>query len=100
MIKIYYPFELKKISSISEYLFIIKNCFRLIKNHGLYKKIEGMYFYVSWSKNKSNWEINFSKKTSDKKSKEVSNLALDIFSNKNICNIFEKYHMKKNTNRS
>tara|TARA_B100000212_G_C27355347_1_gene525609 strand:- start:892 stop:1719 length:828 start_codon:yes stop_codon:yes gene_type:complete len=99
MIKTYYPFELKKISSIQEYLFIIKNCFRIIKKNGIYKKIDGVLFYIFWCKFKEKFEIEFNFKINNNKKLEIQNLVFDIFKDIDYQSLFKKYHMIKNNSR-
>lgn len=116
MIKVLYPFELKSIYSISEYLFILKNCLRLIQKHGLFKKIDGQYVFLKWSHDKSNWIIelvNNSKIRSihctrkdinsllnNKRLYEASCFSFDVFhDNSNISSLLKKYHIFKNENR-
>ena len=93
----FYPFDLKNINSIKEYLFIIKNCFRLIKKNGIRKKIEGLCFYVAWSSSKKKYFI------TNLNNFKISSVDLDyikeIINTEKINLFFKNYNMKKNLNR-
>ena len=92
MIKTLYPFEIKKnLHSINEYLFIIKNMFRLISKNGLYRKINGKYFYVFWDNNLNEWSINL------KQNKEID--IKKVFT-KEFTLFLERFHLKKHCNRA
>ena len=113
MIKTYYPFNLKEINSIDEYLFIIKNCFRLIKKYGVSKKSSGIFVFIRWCDKLNNWVFDFDK--NNNKGIQIKNKdiyfensckfnALSFFNmlidNKEFISILDKFYLKKKLNRT
>jgi hypothetical protein len=94
-IETFYPFDLKNLISIDEYLFIIKNCFRLIKKNGIRNKIDGFYVFINWSLDKQNWLIESTSNISD----EDKKIVIEIIKSESIESFFETYKMKQNANR-
>lgn len=116
MLETCYPFELKNIESIGEYLFIIKNCFRLIGKYGINRKSEGLIFFIRWEKIRKKWVIDFSNKTTRKsdgycyddlhlfscnttKFNVISNVH-DIVNESQVESILEKYFLKSKANKT
>ena len=116
MLKTYYPFELKNIDSVGEYLFIVKNCFRLAAKHGISRRAAGLIFFIRWENSRNQWVIDFSNKVT-RKSDGYCYDDLHLFSNNitkfnlitNIYNmleelnfvmLFEKYSLKTKLNKT
>ena len=114
MIKTFYPFELKNISSINEYLFILKNCLRLIRDYDLNKKSSGVMFSLSYSNKHKNWTANFSSKVSSKANfiltdnclsmsyhyHDACYLIINLIKDEKFKRIADLYKLRKNYNRS
>lgn len=117
LIDIKHPFEIKKLNSINEYLFILKNILRTASQKKVKQKIKGLSLPVRWSNLFNDFVIDFgSSKQRDILGIHLDNLKLyygkstDIFNSivhlltkfKNCSNselLFEKYKLKKNENR-
>jgi hypothetical protein len=113
MIKTLYPFELKNINSIDEYLFILKNCLRLIRDYDLSKKSSGIILSLSYSNKHKNWLANFSPVVSSKANIMLTGNCLNENSHTAACylllclikdesfkRIAESYKLNRNYNRS
>lgn len=114
MIKTFYPFELKNISSINEYLFILKNCLRLIRDYDLNKKSSGVMFSLSYSNKHKNWTANFSSKVSSKANfiltdnclsmsyhyHDACYLIINLIKDEKFKRIADRYKLRKHHNRS
>ena len=116
MLETCYPFELKNIDSIGEYLFIIKNCFRLIGKYGINRKSEGLIFFIRWEKFRKKWVVDFSNKTTRKSDGycyddlhlfssntvkfNVITSIYDIINESRVESILEKYFLKSKSNKT
>ena len=112
-----HPYQLKNISSINEYLFLLKNILRIISSDQIQQKIEGISFPVRWSIKNNCWVVDFG---SDKfrdiegihlnnfsfyygKTNELSNSIVHILNKIKNDNVLEsiglKFNLFKNENR-
>ena len=112
MIKTYYPFEIKKLKSIEEYLFILKNLLRLIHKNGINKKTNGKLFAIKF--HKEEWKIDFSL-GKERKFKSIEIVSNSIYNNeteksisielkkiitdKNFVSICKKFKVLSNYNK-
>lgn len=100
MIDTFYPFDIKKVNSINEYLIIIKNCFRLIQRHGISVKVKGVLFYVSWSETLNKLQVNFVHKINKHAKLKVSEKFNQmILENTSLNKFIENILFKKSNNR-
>lgn len=113
MIKACYPFEIKKINSIEEYLFVLKNLLRLVHKNGINKKTNGKLFAIKF--HKEEWKIDFSL-GKERKFKSIEIVANSVYSNeteksisikikniiadKNFISICKKFKVLSNYNKS
>jgi len=117
LIDIKHPFQIKDVSSINEYLFILKNILRIASHKGVKEKPSGVNIPVRWSQEKNDFVVDFG----SNKSRDITGIHLDnlifYYDNKteifnsinhvlnklkncsNSASLFENYKLKKNENR-
>lgn len=117
LIDIKHPFQIKNVSSINEYLFILKNILRILSQGKAYEKPKGFSIPVRWSSIYNDYAVDFG----SNKNRDIMGVCLDNLSfyfneqnelfNSIAClleklknsdaaeALFEKYKLKKNENR-
>ena len=117
LIDLKHPYEIKKLKSINEYLFVLKNILRIASQKNVKEKPVGLNIPVRWSNLFEDFVVDFgSNKKRDISGIQLNNLSLHygestetfnsivhilnkIKNSKNPNTLFEKYKLKKNENR-
>ena len=101
LIEYTHPYQLKNISSIKEYLFLLKNILRILSSSKFKEKIIGLNIPIRWSIKKSDWVVDFgSDKLRDIEGIHLNNLGFYYDVNSEVFNsIVHILNKIKNSNK-